>query len=91
MLVAGRVDSWPVASFAEVTFETLAPIVTADGVELLLIGAGTQFAVVPPDLRERFRPTGIAVDAMDTGAACRTYNVLLAEGRQLAAALIAVD
>ena len=37
------------------------------------------------------RETGLALEAMDTGAACRTYNVLLAEGRPVGAALVAVD
>jgi uncharacterized protein len=43
---------------------------------------------VAPALRQRLRTAGIVVDAMDTGAACRTYNVLLAEGRRVAAALL---
>jgi uncharacterized protein len=45
---------------------------------------------VPPALRAALRGAGIAVEPMDTGAACRTFNVLLAEGRRVAAALIAV-
>jgi uncharacterized protein len=43
------------------------------------------------DLRQGFAEFGVAVEAMDTGAACRTYNVLLAEARPVAAALIAVE
>ncbi len=42
-------------------------------------------------VRERLRRAGITVDAMDTGAACRTFNVLAGEGRRVAAALIAVE
>jgi uncharacterized protein len=45
---------------------------------------------VPSALRQGLRAGGIVVDAMDTGAACRTYNVLLAEERRVAAALIAL-
>ena len=44
--------------------------------------------LVPPALRPALREAGIVVDAMDTGAACRTYNVLLAEDRRVAAALL---
>ena len=45
---------------------------------------------VPAALRAHFRGLGVMVDAMDTGAACRTYNVLMAEERRVAAALIAL-
>ena len=46
---------------------------------------------VPPALRNALRTAGIVIDAMDTGAACRTYNVLMSEDRRVAAALIAVE
>ncbi len=92
LVVTGRVEPWPVARFAEVTYETLAPIAAAaDELELLLIGAGPRFARVDPGLQSAFQAHGVAVEAMDTGAACRTYNVLLGEGRAVAAALIAID
>jgi uncharacterized protein len=44
--------------------------------------------MVPPALRDGLRRIGITVDPMDTGAACRTYDVLLTEGRRVAAALL---
>jgi uncharacterized protein len=44
--------------------------------------------LVPPALRQALRAQGVVIDAMDTGAACRTYNVLLAEDRRVAAALL---
>jgi uncharacterized protein len=56
----------------------------------LLIGCGARMAFVPRALRDALKAGGIACDGMDTGAACRTYNVLLAEDRRVAAALIAV-
>jgi len=59
-------------------------------VELLLFGQGARMAPVPPALRQGLREAGIGLEPMDTGAACRTYNVLAAEGRRIAAALIAV-
>jgi uncharacterized protein len=58
--------------------------------ELLILGCGSRMATVPGELRQTLRDAGVVVEAMDTGAACRTYNVLMAEGRRVAAALIAV-
>lgn len=59
-------------------------------VELLLIGCGNSIAPISAELRALLREHHIAVELMDTGAACRTYNVLLAEERRVAAILIAV-
>jgi len=63
----------------------------AKGIEVLLVGTGTNLRRIPPDLQQAFRGARISADAMSTGAAVRTYNVLLAEERAVAAALIAVD
>ncbi len=87
-----RLVAWPVAAFDQVTPESLADITAAAPVvEILLIGSGAQTLRAPAALRKALRDAGIALDVMDTGAACRTYNVLLAEERRVAAALIAVD
>lgn len=89
-----RSESWPVASFDALTIEALAPVVEAGRqgtVELLLIGCGKRLAPVPPSIRAALKGVGVGVEPMDTGAACRTYNVLMAEGRRVAAALIAVS
>ena len=59
-------------------------------VEVLLIGTGTDLQPIPAALRDVFRTNRISADAMSTGAAVRTFNVLLAEGRAVAAAFIAV-
>ena len=56
--------------------------------EILLIGLGSSGFLLPRALREALREKGPVSDAMATGPACRTYNVLLAEGRLVAAALI---
>ena len=80
--------AWEATDAAAVTFEALAPILQAGDVEILLVGLGRNFAMLQPALRARLREIGIAVEAMDTGAACRTYNVLLSEGRRVAAALL---
>lgn len=60
-------------------------------IDILLIGTGRDIRPVDNSLRSRFRAAAIGADAMSTGAAVRTYNVLVAEGRAVAAALIAVD
>ena len=56
--------------------------------DILLIGSGERQAFLKPAIRAAIRERGPVVEVMDTGAACRTYNLLLAEGRQVAAALI---
>ncbi|RWK43001.1 Mth938-like domain-containing protein [Mesorhizobium sp.] len=63
----------------------------ADQVEILLVGAGKDLRPLPAALRATLKAAGIAADPMSTGAAVRTYNVLLAENRAVAAALIAVE
>ena len=88
-----RTLAWPVALAGEASLENLEPILAAGrtgAVDLLLFGQGPRMALVPADLRRGLRAAGIVVEPMDTGAACRTYNVLMAEGRLVAAALIAV-
>ena len=63
----------------------------ADAIDTLLIGTGRDLVSIVPGLRERLRQVKIVAEAMSTGAAVRTFNVLLAEDRAVAAALIAVD
>jgi uncharacterized protein len=79
---------WAAAGTAAITRESLAPVVTRGGIEILLIGCGRRMVPLPKVLREELRAAGIVADAMDTGAACRTYNILLAEDRRVAAALL---
>ncbi len=84
-----RTQAWDVPDFAGLAVESFAPILEADPpVEILLLGCGPRNQLVPRALRDGLRARGIVVDGMDTGAACRTYNVLLAEGRRVAAALL---
>jgi uncharacterized protein len=80
-------EAWPVASLADASPANLGPIVAARP-QILLLGCGKHMARVPLALHQQLRAHGIVVDAMDTGAACRTYNVLLAEDRRVAAALL---
>lgn len=80
-----RTMAWEAAAL---TIESLAPVVEHGGIELLLLGVGRRMMPVAAPLRAALRASGIALEAMDTGAACRTYNVLLAEDRRVAAALL---
>ncbi|MGE5502995.1 MAG: Mth938-like domain-containing protein [Actinomycetota bacterium] len=89
LVLPDRTAAWPVASLAELTEASLAAVVEA-GVQVLLLGCGKSIGAVPRELKASLRAAGIVVDPMDTGAACRTFNVLLAEDRKVAAALIAV-
>ena len=80
--------SWGVSGLDDVTPESLRPVIEHGGIELLLLGCGRRMQPVPPGLRQALRQSGIVLEVMDTGAACRTYNVLLAEERRVAAALL---
>jgi len=83
---------WPVRSLADLTADLLQPVLDrAAEVEVLLVGCGASIAFLNHDLRALLKDHGIVADLMDTGAACRTYNVLLSEDRRVVAALIAVE
>ena len=77
--------TWAAAAMTEAG---LAPVVEHGGVELLLLGLGRRMVPIAPALRASLKARGIAIEAMESGAACRTYNVLLAEDRRVAAALM---
>ena len=62
----------------------------ANDVDVLFVGTGSETAHLPADFRSRLEEVGLGIEAMATPAACRTFNVLLSEGRRIAAALIAV-
>jgi uncharacterized protein len=92
LLLPESVASWDVSKFADATPESLSEILDHAGeIEILIVGTGSQPAMAPVELRERFKQNGIVLEAMATGPACRTYNVLLGEHRLVAAALIAID
>lgn len=59
-------------------------------IEVLFIGTGEDIAPIPPALRQAFRDRGTVIEAIATGSAVRTYNVLFHEGRPVGAALLAV-
>ena len=89
---ADRCLSWHVDEIDNFTLNSLSFILESSDIpEILLVGCGTGSVYFPGQLRTEIRARGIVVDSMNTGAACRTYNVLMTEGRRVAAALIAVD
>lgn len=84
---------WPVAldAMGAARIELLAPLFAAGTeIDLLLLGSGARFLLPPPDLVRELRSRGIAVEAMTTAAACRTFNLLATEERRIAALLVAL-
>jgi len=85
------IEAWDVAAPAEVTPEAVARIVREAGdIEVLLIGTGDARVPLPRETRRALEAAGLFPELMATGAAVRTFNVLLSEARAVAAALIAV-
>jgi uncharacterized protein len=82
----------PIAAAADIDALSVAMVFDeTPPVELCLIGTGKQTSTMPQTLRELFRERHISAETMTTGAAVRTYNILLGENRRIAALLIAVD
>ena len=83
---------WDVTSGDELTPELLAPaLAEAADLGVLLIGTGARQLFASRALRQAFEAAGVGLETMATGAAARTYNVLLAEERRVGAALMAVE
>jgi len=83
--------AWPVKDIAELSMSTLqAAFDRAADLDFFLLGAGRDPWFLPQPLRDQFREVSLSVDSMPTGAAVRTYNILLAENRRVGAGLIAV-
>ena len=80
--VAGK----DVKSLEEGDFQAL--IDESDAIDVVLLGTGEQLVFPEPALKKALREKGLVIEVMDTGAACRTYNVLMAEGRRVVAALL---
>lgn len=78
--VTGEIQTWNESTFAPLLDD-------AQNIDVILLGCGATQQFLPQPLRNALKEKGLSIDAMDTGAACRTYNVLMAEGRRIAAAL----
>lgn len=86
------IHGWQAPASGELDEQGLGQIFAeAAAIEILLIGTGEDLVPLAPSQQGRLREVGIVGEAMATRAAVRTYNVLLAEGRAVAAVLIAVD
>jgi len=92
MILPDAIYAWPVEDASELTEDMLSPVLDEGApLSFLLLGTGRAQIFPHAALRQCFNESGLGLEAMDTGAACRTYNVLLAEERQFAAALIAMS
>jgi len=91
LIVPSGIYAWPVTAPQEIGESALARVFAeADKIDFLMIGSGKDPVALPPELRQRLNDAKISVDLQPTGGAASTYNVLLDEGRRVAAALIAV-
>lgn len=81
----------PVAEWEASSFETLGPgdfdAVLRMNPEIVLLGTGARLRFPRPELTRRLVETAVGYEVMDTKAACRTYNILMAEGREVVAAI----
>ncbi len=85
------IHGWDAATAADIDRESLAAVFDqSDAIDVLIIGTGSDIAALPAGLRASLREVGIGLEVMGTRPAIRTYNILLAEGRPVAAALIAI-
>lgn len=93
LVFTDRTLLWPVAeSLNDIKVDDFALLFAdAEKLDVVLMGCGKTMTSMPFSLRRDLKDRGLAIDFMDTGAACRTYNVLMAEGRRVAAALLPVE
>ena len=85
------IEAWAIASAAEITPANLERVINeAPAIEILLIGTGETMVALSREARVTLEEAGLVPELMATGAAVRTFNVLLSENRAVAAALVAV-
>src|ERR1700754_259505 len=83
--------AWPVTRPDEINEVTLQRVIAnAASIDTLIVGTGNEVWIPPSWLRDRLRKVSVVIDAMQTGPAIRTYNIMIGERRRVAAALIAV-
>lgn len=83
--------AWPVMRPSDIDRASLEPIFAhAEAIDTFIVGTGLDVWIPPRALREELRAVRIVLDPMQTGPAIRTYNIMMGEGRRVAAALIAV-
>jgi uncharacterized protein len=79
-------DAGPWGGYADIA----GPLSLAGRIDVLFVGTGAEVAHLPQAFREALDAAGIGVEGMNTPAACRTYNVILSEGRRIAVAVLPV-
>jgi uncharacterized protein len=88
ILSTGRpVAEWDARSFDTLTCAHFAALLELRP-EIVIFGAGKSLRFPPPELTRPLAEAGVGLEVMDTGAACRTYNILIAEGRKVVAAVL---
>jgi uncharacterized protein len=85
------IHAWPVASIEELTSDSFAPVLAeSEQIEIVVIGTGRNAALPLQPFLDTLRGAGLRPEMMDTPAAIRTFNMLLAENRRVAAALLQI-
>jgi uncharacterized protein len=87
LIAADALEPWPPHAATDLTVEHVALLLAHDP-EVIVIGTGPKFALLPQAALAVARARRIGVEVMDTAAACRTYNVLVGEGRRVVAGLM---
>ncbi len=87
LLPESIIPEWSMANVDSLT-EADMKVLLGLGTEIILLGTGKRLRFPPGALLRPFAPAGIGLEVMDLQAACRTYNILAAEGRKVAAALL---
>jgi uncharacterized protein len=83
------IEAWQPTRVDQVTEASLARVLELrSALDFVLLGTGEEHKLPPAAVRAAFAAVGLALDIMSTGAAARTYNVMLGDGRRVAAALI---
>ncbi len=83
------VDSWDAGVFETLDEESFQFLIgQAADIDVVLLGVGAKMQFLPVALRQTLKAHGLKVEVMDTSAACRTYNVLITDGRRVVAALL---
>lgn len=92
LILPKRIEGFAVSSMSEVDLESFGSVIAQRAeIEILLIGTGEKQVFPAQDIIKYFIEQKIALEVMDSRAACRTYNILASEDRKVAAAIIAVD
>ncbi|WP_029031310.1 Mth938-like domain-containing protein [Salinarimonas rosea] len=85
------IHAWDAATPGDLTLAAFAPALReAEAMELLLVGVGADLVLLPEEVMWGLREKGLRVEVMQTGAAARTFTILLGENRRVGAALLAV-